>query len=123
MIADTLKIDPIIIEIIGLLASIFTIVTFIRWVFRKFKRRANKNLKNVEDAKNLLRDILYDKLYSKDSYTQYKAIIEIMQIVELDDNNKWAFSVFVERIRNNPKLSLENKNLVLSEIIKLCKKM
>ena len=136
MVAEILDKYYVIIIITGLLSSIFTIITFAHWAIKTiktlnyigtfkiialwwYKHIAFKKGGNVEKVKRYLIYVYINKLYSKKSIKQKIAIKEIGQL----GNIQWAFQKLVERVGKKPKLSPENKDLILEEIINLCKKM
>jgi|GEM_PF-7125591 len=142
MIANIINLDPIITQNIELISSIFGIIAFILYIFEKikilnylktrfpinpikfiflwwYKYQAYKNGGDIEKVKHFFKSIYSYKLYSKNRIKQKTAIETIAQLNDI----QWAFSTFVERVGNKPKLSPDNKNLILREIIKLCKKM
>ena len=140
MINEFVNNNPIIADIIfvvGVLASIFTIITFVRWIFKKkkilpfylgpfrfitlqwYEYKAYKNQGNQEKAEYYLKYVYLNKLYSRNTCKQNIAIKEMVQLNDIE----WAFLMFVERVGREPELSSGNKNLILEEIKKLCEKI
>ena len=137
MIADFINVNRIYFDIIGFFASIFTIISFLRWIFQKDKSIYKLGVLNFiilsikkffahvfkggneEKAKQLQKYISLNKLYSGNALKQSIAIREIIEFGDIE----WAFNIFVERVGNKPELSSENKDAIMREIVKLCKMM
>ncbi|MCL2320553.1 MAG: hypothetical protein FWC47_00450 [Oscillospiraceae bacterium] len=84
-----------------------------------YRYKAFKGNGDQKIAKYYLKYVYLIKLYSRDARKQSLAIKEMVQLPDI----RWTFLELVKRVGRKPRLSSDNKFLLIDEIRELSKRM